>query len=474
MILKYIFIVSLLVSTHAFAVTKVIFSNNSKHSYTIHSNLIDADSETNLILNRDYHTVENFFVDAYFSNQKALEFNSNVNIKNGKEYHFNVLVLDNNNPDQFLNFYITTKGLFSGSKIIETYVVLPSGERIVFDPKKQASFNIPNSNNLIFRFIPFARTDQTVSWPSFVLVIDKAYEDAFEFSQSNTLKILNYNVQLWPFYSDHTNPPNHRDERARRLPELINNNYDYVTLHEVFERGIRDKMIRDMREYYPYYVDAAGMSGINFLSSGVVTFSKWPILETKQMVYKNCHSLDCAANKGVSYIKIRKTENGTEQIYNIFSTHLQAWNNENETNAFEQSRAKQVRELKEFIEQQNIPISEPVLVAGDLNINKYSGVVAFYHSNDLETEYAYLLNTLEAIDPLQTGLTYSADFRINTMLGLSSYSTSRVDYVLYLKNHKVPTYAINDIRPIRDTENPKMYPIYDMSDHFPVVAEFVF
>ena len=50
-----------------------------------------------------------------------------------------------------------------------------------------------------------------------------------------------------------------------------------------------------------------------------------PFLQRSQYVYTKGLGQDKDAAKGVIYIRIKKTQNGISQIFNIFGTHLQAW-----------------------------------------------------------------------------------------------------------------------------------------------------
>lgn len=470
---SFVFVFLLVFSTlNLHASTYVVFSNNSQSSYKVTSHLNDFD--TNLTQNKDYNLVENQFVEAYRSNVNALRFNSNINIKNGKEYHFSVSISHSEDSQKYLNFHITTRGLFSGSEIIETTLEFPSGERIVLDPKKNSSFSIPNWNNLILHFVPYQQTESGVPWPSYVLAFDENNNDYFDNSSANRFKSINYNLQLFPFYGDVVAISNNRTERARNIAKLIGDQYDYVSLNEIFDRDLRALIIKNMKVHYPYYVDVPGLSGTNLLSSGVVTFSKWPILKMNQLVYNNCYEKECLANKGATYIKIQKTVNGISQLYNIFSTHLQSAQNTSATDYYLQARTKQIRELKNFIAAQDIPFSEPVLIAGDLNVDRYNENFFDYHQQYLQTEYQYLLETLNAVDPVQIGLKYSFDSVLNTMIPNSKHERVRLDYVLYLNHHRAPVNAANLIKTMRDTYNPRMYPMYDTSDHFPVIGLFVF
>jgi len=455
-----------------FANTFVLFSNNSHDSFNINSEHLDQD--TNLVENNEYDLVKNKNSSPFLPNLTTLRFNSNVHIQKDRKYHFKVSMQNESYPGQDIHFFITTVGKFSGSKIIETKIQFPSGQFLTLDPQKNDSFSIFEWNNLMMHFVPYNRKDSGITWPSFNLSVDENQDDNFDFSTSNTFKAMTYNIQIFPFYGDVVSLPNNKRERAYRLPTLIGDQQDVVSLNEVFDRDLRNHIIADMSSMYPYHIEPPGMNEPNFLSGGVLVFSKWPILTAKEHVYKNCSMEECMANKGIIYIKLQKSINGIVQNYNVFSTHVQAFKNPLETQEYYQSRTRQIRELKEFINQQNISEDEPVFVTGDLNIDKYDPTLSDYHGSTLQTEYEYLLSELDATDPAQVGLKYSFDANINTMLIGHSNERGRLDYVLYLNKHKAPLNAVNYVRTMRDTWNPAMYPSYDTSDHFPVIGAFIF
>ncbi len=467
--MKYLIAAVLLLPVNLFASTFVLFSNNSQQSFEITSKALNPQ---NLQMQKDYDTVIQAGSESFLPNLKTLRFNSNVNIKPGRTYEFEVLIKNLKYPEAPLKFVISTKGLLMSSQIVETKLILPDDSSIYLNPHLFQHVQIPSWNNQKFYFVPYFRKDNTVSWPSFVLTVDDEQKESFDYSAPNTFKSMNYNIQMFPFYGDVIANPNNKLERANRIPELIGNHYDYVSLNEVFDRELREKIVRRMATYYPYHTEPPGMDGLNILSGGVIAFSKWPILESKEYVYKSCNAEECLSNKGVSYLKIAKTVNGITQIYNIFATHVQAYPNTKIKKAYNQPRTKQIHELKEFIEAQNISITEPVFVTGDLNIDKYDTRENEYTAGIFQTEYQFLLKTLGAIDPNAAGLKYSFDSKLNSMT--IEEDRSRLDYVLYLKKHKAPINSVNKIKTLRDTWNEKMYPNFDTSDHFPVIGEFTF
>lgn len=107
------------------------------------------------------------------------------------------------------------------------------------------------------------------------------------------------------------------------------------------------------------------------VNGGSLIVSRWPILAQYQAVYENSSAGDDAvAAKGVMYIRIIKedAESGIKQAFNIFGTHLQAWSNQQGAAA----RAKQLQQLKDFENQLGLPTdgTEPVIYQGDMNTDQ--------------------------------------------------------------------------------------------------------
>ena len=103
-------------------------------------------------------------------------------------------------------------------------------------------------------------------------------------------------------------------------------------------------------------------------NGGSLIYSKWPILAHSQYVFTEDFKDDGAAAKGVTYVRIKKTENGISQVFNIFGSHLQAW----ATPEGEKVRESQLKEIHDvFLPALGIPAdgTEPVLYQGDMNID---------------------------------------------------------------------------------------------------------
>jgi phospholipase C len=174
-------------------------------------------------------------------------------------------------------------------------------------------------------------------------------------------------------------------------------------------------------------------------NGGVVVFSKYPIVESKEHCFTNSAYIDSLSAKGIQYIKINKF--GIN--YNIIATHLNA--SYGKRNGAE-VRKLQIEEVADFIQALNLPTTEPVIFAGDMNVDP--------HINP--DEYSNMVSTL-GIQPIRNvGHAHSLVNR-----------PGMVDYIMYAKNHRQPIQATCDIRQI--TYNGR-----DISDHYPIIGIFQF
>ncbi|KAF4316976.1 hypothetical protein BBO99_00008362 [Phytophthora kernoviae] len=128
----------------------------------------------------------------------------------------------------------------------------------------------------------------------------------------------------------------------------------------------------------------------SLLNGGVMIVSKWPIIREAQHVYRGaCHYSDCLAAKGVKYARLLKTINGKSKIFNVFATHMQAWS----TPEGRADRIQQAQQMRHFVDAMSIPHHEPLIFAGDFNVDNHT----------FGDEVAHLVELLGAQEPQQIG-----------------------------------------------------------------------
>ena len=294
-----------------------------------------------------------------------------------------------------------------------------------------------------------------------------------------TLSIVSYNIQMLPCIVN----KNQKDRIGLIAPKM--QSYDVVVFSEVFDRAMRRRLIEYMKPQFPFYTKDAGQCDLDCSytdnkicqNGGVMIFSKYEIEQEDSEVFyesacklglmslvlssakRKCIGSDCFSRKGVVYARIKK--NGS--IYHIFGSHTQASYKCKKN--FPGVRTKQFQIINSFIQQKSIDKNQPVIIAGDLNVDKISATAEFNN----------MLVTLNASLPKQIGIPdYTYDPRDNCLAepGPREY----LDYVLFRTDHKIPSRATIETKIIK-CDRPyrrKGSDCFDLSDHYPVVAMFEF
>jgi len=333
-----------------------------------------------------------------------------------------------------------------------------------------------------------------------------------------TFNLVQYNVQLSPTIYIHEGIEERSSQIPSRIATINDGDIDIITICEAFDDNTRRTLWGLFSVLgWPYH--STVVDSISHLTNGGVTIiSKWPILYTDQVVYTNYTGTDGIVAKGAIYVKIQKNHT----LFNVFATHLQAWSKEID----KQIRVKQLNELYSFYLSKKIPAREPVIFAGDFNtdmINSYKEVIS-------------LFSVLKATSPYRIGSQkYTSDPETNSLVGqdgaaqvygcqedyycsicyssgttdlgwcASDLNTNRcissiqllprckccpkeyLDYVLYSTEHRQPqnqpTVEVIKLKAnnsfiftswhIGDIGEPRFL-TDDLSDHYPVLAKFVF
>jgi endonuclease/exonuclease/phosphatase family metal-dependent hydrolase len=268
------------------------------------------------------------------------------------------------------------------------------------------------------------------------------------------LSVLAYNIYMrtGPFY-------NGQRERGKILGKELRRPWDVILFSEVFDDDVRNDLVQALNKDFPHSSGILGSEQGIEEDSGVLILSKWPIEGRKELLFEEtCAGSDCMADKGVLYTRINKHG----KRYHLFATHLDAGHDADDRAA----RWSQLIMAKNFVKAQNIPASEPVIVGGDLNIDRYAA----------PQQYQDMLTILGATSPQYSGLPYSADPRINDLS--EEGPSEHLDYLLVLSDHKQPEAYPNEVILIRSAAGWKEFgfekTMYDLSDHFGVQGVFPF
>ncbi len=255
------------------------------------------------------------------------------------------------------------------------------------------------------------------------------------------LDVLTFNTALLPEPVSYTLPG---VRVAMMAPHL--KGYDVLVLQEAFVHGWREALIAQLADSYPYRGEMVGSAGARGLAlrqdGGILMLSRWPIVRSAAMTFDDvCSGTDCLADKGVAYVAIRKGE----LTYHVFGTHAQSsfgWN-------VSTVRAAQFELFAGFVEQQEIPTDEVVLLAGDFNVDAGT------------PERDAMLRTLRAVWPPVVGAMRATwDPAHNEW---AEGPEAWLDYVLVADGYRRPAAAWNRAVPLREGSR-------DLSDHYAVWA----
>jgi endonuclease/exonuclease/phosphatase family metal-dependent hydrolase len=291
--------------------------------------------------------------------------------------------------------------------------------------------------------------------------------------------IVQYNIMDRPFWVGHDG----QRERVCRIPQALAHDIasrepvDVLVVNESFSGGCVDGLrLPDLLAYYGWRHHLPRVSSWWKPSNGgIFIASKWPIVASQQMVYTACGASDCLAAKGVQYARVEKAVGGRSKLYHVFGTHMQAYGGE----VTAAVRTRQAREMAEFVAQQGIPSTEPVLLAGDFNTRG--------PGNPLFQEF---IDTLKVSMPAIVGDRKGTMDVDNTLLSRGPWW---VDYVLSSTVHQRPTHAALEAMGLKPASAfaicgaAPLQPYYvgpyastcaktlhigDFSDHYPVIGRF--
>tara|TARA_B100001287_G_scaffold276622_1_gene288243 strand:- start:8228 stop:9061 length:834 start_codon:yes stop_codon:yes gene_type:complete len=199
-------------------------------------------------------------------------------------------------------------------------------------------------------------------------------------TQTDTLKVLSWNIFLRPgILSD-----GQIDRVSGIGGYLACCGGDVVVLQEVFHKRARKRLLQKLDGWYKYHT-SIGPKSFFGVSSGVMIFSKYPIIEEKFVSYSKSKGADGLAKKGVVSAKIKFHK----QDLHIIGTHLQA----GVSSAAKSVQKSQLIELTEVVNL--IKDSSIVILAGDFNITPDEKLFA-YLGNSLEVELPDLSPPLNA------------------------------------------------------------------------------
>lgn len=283
------------------------------------------------------------------------------------------------------------------------------------------------------------------------------------------LRVLTHNVYLIP------GAPS-REERARLLAEAeYLRGYDVLVLAELFDEEAAAPLLSSLAADYPYRTPILGafdghdpdcrgadpgcwndtavrgedrkrlavpLSRV-LLNGGVAVLSRWPIVEKVQGVFTARCGEDALANKGFVYVRL---DRDGESVH-VVGVHTQASPEWDElVAAVAQSaaaplarflgvppcgggdvaaavRLAQLAQLRRYLDARDLPAGEPVVIAGDMNVDRGRA-----------GEYRALLAVLGAEEPVYDAASHGSTWDPASN-ELATGDGAWLDYVLLLAGH---------------------------------------
>jgi len=285
-----------------------------------------------------------------------------------------------------------------------------------------------------------------------------------------------------------------QNERSIRVKNVIQEidkkeNIDAVIFNEVIIPECEAIILKDM-ENLGFRYRTEQLSAPFAVYGGTLIFSKHPItMQDRTLFGDKCTTTDCLSAKGVNFARVLKNDN----YFNIFSMHLQAWN----STTSQIVRESQIQQIYQFIHTLNIPQTEAVLFAGDLNIDLYTANPHLKHlmyKLDMNIPEIHEDSTKFTFDPKNNKLVGADDPELYqneqypngcvdeylSTLECPCCPSTWIDYTMYSSKHLQPTSSY--MKAIMVKVPPfkiflsltKEVEVQDVTDHFPVLGHFIF
>ena len=286
------------------------------------------------------------------------------------------------------------------------------------------------------------------------------------------LTVLTYNVLQSPTFFTGSR------RRASEAAELvIGIEPDVVVLNEVNSLARAGTIISTLRrsgfESTPQVgallgqSDWTGTSGRlqptrRIAGGGIRVLSRWPIAEQFQHIFSACHprTWDAWANTGCALVKVARPE----QPFWLVGIHLQADQPPIPVADTHAVRMAQLVELREFVSRM-VPADEPVLVAGDFNVEYYSSAPdgsPGEPGRDLVEAEATLSGSIRPDGPMHE-FTFDGETNVIVRKHTPAYRNV-LDYVGWIDESGSRPHAEVLTRTVRES------PAETASDHYPVLA----
>jgi endonuclease/exonuclease/phosphatase family metal-dependent hydrolase len=264
--------------------------------------------------------------------------------------------------------------------------------------------------------------------------------------KTKTFKVLSYNVRLFNFYESNTGVYS-----VKKVVDFLKaQKADIICLQEFFILGNpaiqEDEIIKGLGGSYNSHMKVFKVSNNRYY--GIVTFSRYPIISTGEIVHNNSSSLSIYSDLLIN-----------KDTFRIFNNHLQSFMLKSMNKSFIEELAStenketmdEMMNLSKSLKKGFVQRSEQAqLVKSYINVSPYP-VIVTGDFNDTPVSYTYRKIRKGLFDPFVTS-GYGAGFTYK-----GNYPPNRIDYILY-DNNLVNTFF--EIKKVR------------YSDHYPIIAYF--
>ena len=282
----------------------------------------------------------------------------------------------------------------------------------------------------------------------------------FNVDPGNCISTLTYNIAGLPPFLAHIPPSKDRYMQIRTA--IAESGVEIVALQEMWHR---DTMcIMDLPQL-PHHTRSE-KPGSFFGSSGLITLSKFPIVQEELLPFTLKSGLERAVAKGALYTRL---EIKTGEYLDIYNVHLASdperlntlFVNQAAVNAI---RRSQLSELKHWISERSSQI--PFLILGDFNIEESSSLYSEVRSlaaTDIFRDRNGACTSNDRLDLKEHKWGFTFDPRKNQFTALSARNPERIDYPLFSSHGKSCLFSSE----LCFTETP-------LSDHFGVKSNILF
>ena len=199
---------------------------------------------------------------------------------------------------------------------------------------------------------------------------ERIAKEDIDVKSSNEVTILQYNV-FWRPWLLHIGREEYVGERSKILADSVDS-FDICCLNESFHFGSTyvKEFVETVKSHgFDYVVTSQPVKLFSkfVIDSGLMIFSKYPIVATDSITYKDGIGWDAMSAKGVLYAKIKL---GDSKFLHVFSTHLQASYNDVTSNDVN-IRQYQIKELVAFMKTK-CNDGFPLALLADFNVNSCS------------------------------------------------------------------------------------------------------